>query len=161
MASLLRATLLGGIDGVVTSYAVVAGSHTVELSTDALLVVSFSSLIADAVSMGISEFLSSTGERAARKTSEGTRPFFLGMACFLSFVLFGVLPILTYVWTAGKLLTVTIFSIVEMMILGSARTLISDESVLYGLFQTTILGSVAGATAYGVAVLTRSYVSSP
>ena len=50
--SLLRASLLGGVDGVITSFAIVAGTHAGEMTMDTLWVIGISSLVADGPSMG-------------------------------------------------------------------------------------------------------------
>ena len=39
------------------------------------------------------------------------------------------------------------------MILGAVRTFVSEEPLLYGLLQTSLLGSLAGGVAYGVGLL--------
>ena len=157
--SLLRASILGAVDGVITSFAIVAGAHAGELGTSAMLVVAVSSLLADGVSMGVSEFLSSASERAkVVAVSGGMRPELLGVACFASFVSAGAVPIVAFVSFAnGSLLSCAMFSLVELMLLGAARTRFTNEALLVGLGQTSVLGGVAGGVAYGVGRLVQSW----
>ena len=149
---MLRASLLGGVDGVVTSFAVAAGSEAGELGTRVAVIIGTSSVLADGVSMGISEFLSSSGERAY--AGKGESPALLGAACFLSFLVCGIVPLGTYV--AFNLLACAMFSLTTLMLLGIARALVSGELPLFGLAQTSALGAVAGAVAYGVGLLAHA-----
>ena len=52
----------GGIDGIVTTFAVVAASAAAGLETGVILVLGFANLIADGISMGVSAYLSERSE---------------------------------------------------------------------------------------------------
>jgi len=52
----------GGIDGIVTTFAVVAASSAAGLENGVILILGFSNLIADAISMGVSAYLSERSE---------------------------------------------------------------------------------------------------
>lgn len=56
---LLQPVIFGGLDGILTSFAIVAGAAGGGLSVTAVLVLGFSNIFADALSMGVGEFLSS------------------------------------------------------------------------------------------------------
>ena len=148
--TILRASILGGVDGVITSFAIVAGSSAASFDRHTVLVVGTSSVLADGLSMGVSEYLSSTSERAASGARGRARPLVLGVACFASFVACGFVPIVVFLLGGQSLLACAMFALVELMLLGSGRTLFTSEPLLAGLVQTTTLGSLAGATAYGV-----------
>ena len=150
---LLRPAVLGGVDGVVTSFVIVAGGHAGDVSMRSMVITGVASIIADGLSMGAAEYISSTSQFALHATtSENPRrhPFVLGMACFLSFVVCGTVPLLTFWASAGSILACTMFSLSELMVLGAARTWISKEPLLFGVGQTAVLGAAAGAVAYGV-----------
>lgn len=53
----------GGIDGIVTTFAVVAASAGAGLSTATIIILGFANLIADGFSMGISAYLSTKSEK--------------------------------------------------------------------------------------------------
>mmetsp|Transcript_14098 Transcript_14098/g.18825 ORF Transcript_14098/g.18825 Transcript_14098/m.18825 type:complete len:207 (+) Transcript_14098:62-682(+) len=59
---LLKPMIFGGLDGILTSFAIVAGAAGGSLSTGVVLVLGFSNIFADALSMGVGEFLSSKAE---------------------------------------------------------------------------------------------------
>ena len=142
--SVLRPSILGGVDGVITSFAIVAGSHSGGFGTNVVFLLGVSSVAADGLSMGVSEYLSTVSTDGQR------RAIAQGVSCFLSFVCNGIVPIVLYILVSGKVVSVAMFSLVQLMILGSLRSYVSKENVLIGLLQTSLLGGAAGAVAYGV-----------
>jgi vacuolar iron transporter family protein len=56
---LLKPIIFGGLDGILTSFAIVAGAAGGNLSPQVVLILGFSNILADALSMGVGEFLSS------------------------------------------------------------------------------------------------------
>jgi VIT1/CCC1 family predicted Fe2+/Mn2+ transporter len=58
----LKPIIFGGLDGILTSFAIVAGSAGGKLSPSVVLILGFSNIFADALSMGVGEFLSSKAE---------------------------------------------------------------------------------------------------
>ena len=139
--SVLRATVLGGVDGIITSFAIAVGSHAGDLERNVVLVVGTSSLLADGLSMGVSEFLSSFSERLENgERVKGARPIVLAAACFTAFVLCGSVPLTTYLLSEGDLLACSMFSLAALMVLGAIRTRFTGEALLWGLGQTAFLG---------------------
>tara|TARA_B110001450_G_scaffold254916_1_gene281249 strand:- start:369 stop:848 length:480 start_codon:yes stop_codon:yes gene_type:complete len=157
MTKYVRASLLGAVDGVITSFAIVAGSDAGKVDSGTVVIIGVSSLFADGLSMGVSEYLSSSSEQKIQGGGE-VRPLLLGGACFLSFVVCGVFPILVFVASKEgmRLLACASFSLVELMLLGAARTMYTKEPLLVGLGQTAVLGGAAGGVAYAVGWLLES-----
>ncbi|GMH99430.1 hypothetical protein TrLO_g148 [Triparma laevis f. longispina] len=55
----IKAIVFGGLDGILTSFAIVAGAAGGGMTPQVVLVLGFSNIFADALSMGVGEFLSS------------------------------------------------------------------------------------------------------
>ena len=55
----LKGIVFGGLDGSLTSFAIIAGSHGAHLGPVAMLALAVSNVLADALSMGAGEYLSS------------------------------------------------------------------------------------------------------
>ncbi len=55
----LKGMVFGGLDGILTSFAIVAGAAGGNLQWEVVLVLGFSNILADAISMGVGEYLSS------------------------------------------------------------------------------------------------------
>ena len=59
---MLKPIIFGGLDGILTAFAIVAGAAGGSLSPNIILILGFSNIFADALSMGVGEFLSSNAE---------------------------------------------------------------------------------------------------
>jgi DNA damage-binding protein 1 len=59
----IKSVVLGGLDGIVTTFAVVSGATGGGLGIEVILVLGFSNILADALSMGVGDALSSKAEQ--------------------------------------------------------------------------------------------------
>lgn len=58
----IKSIVLGGLDGIITTFAVVSGATGGGLGTEVILVLGFSNILADAMSMGVGDALSTKAE---------------------------------------------------------------------------------------------------
>ena len=65
----IKNIVYGGLDGTITTFAVVAGVSGASLSSGVLLILGFANLLADGISMAVGEYLS---EKAEKEYREGT-----------------------------------------------------------------------------------------
>jgi len=68
----IKSVVYGGLDGIITTFAVVAGVAGASLSAGVVLIMGFANLIADGISMAIGDYLSSKSEKEYQ-TAERTR----------------------------------------------------------------------------------------
>lgn len=148
--ALAKALVMGGVDGTITSFAVIAGAHFTDDAVHTATVVGLSSVVADGLSMAVSEFVSSEAEAELR--ARPGAPILLAGACLLAFVACGSVPIVLFVLT-GRLLSVAFFALAQLMLLGVARSLATGTTPLRPLVTTAGLGAIAGGVAFGVAGL--------
>lgn len=153
MTTALRSAVLGGVDGIITCFAVVAASSAGGFSKSVVTVIGFASLFGDATSMMISEYLAVRTDDSLRKNT-ALHPLLSAASCFAAFVVCGLVPLLTYLVTVS-LLSSAAFSVTALILLGAARACVSREPLVHTLLETAALGTVAGAVAYGVGVLTH------
>jgi vacuolar iron transporter family protein len=59
----IKSFIYGGLDGIITTFAIVAGVAGASLSSGVVLILGFANLIADGLSMGIGDYLSTKAER--------------------------------------------------------------------------------------------------
>ena len=148
--SYLRPTLLGAIDGLITSFVIIAGGVAGDVQKSSVLVIAFSSLVADALSMGVSESISSRSQSAM----SWRVAFLKGGVCFLSFVFFGVIPILAYSLpitdAISQVLSAVAFALM-LAVTGCVRAFVANEGYLQTAFEVVGLGVVTGAVAYAIA----------
>jgi VIT1/CCC1 family predicted Fe2+/Mn2+ transporter len=111
MPSLVKPLVFGGIDGLTTTLALVWGSIAAGeqlVSADAVLVLGVANLMATALSMGIGDYVGTLAEFEAVGSSEDKKSPLMkqdvrtaalrsGLTMFLSFVVFGGLPLVPYV----------------------------------------------------------------
>ena len=208
----------GGNDGIITTFAVVAGSVGAELPSYVVIILGLANLFADGVSMAAGAYLSLKSERdqyeRVRKEElaeiddhpeieraevrgflrakgfrgaalEGTvaiitgnrdvwadmmmneehgltkhtssKPWVNAFATFLSFVLFGSVPLMPYIFAVfQQSFTLAAFStVVAMLILGLLRSYVTRERLLRGALEVVGVGVAAAITAYGVGLLLR------
>lgn len=146
----LRPIILGSLDGIITSFVIIAGGLAGEVVKSGIMAIGFSSLFADAFSMGTSEYLSSRTESSIR------RSFIHGISCFTSFFVFGIVPLLTFLFSQNMQLLACILSfVVCLIVIAFMQSYILQKFVIISLLEILFLGSVAGSIAYGVAYVTH------
>ncbi|PIO00513.1 hypothetical protein COT72_01930 [archaeon CG10_big_fil_rev_8_21_14_0_10_43_11] len=72
VGSYIKSAVYGGLDGIVTTFAVVAGVAGASLDASIVLILGFANLIADGISMAVGDYLSTKSEREYQQ-SERTR----------------------------------------------------------------------------------------
>jgi VIT family len=97
----IRDMVYGANDGIITTFAVVAGVTGGALSPRAVLIVGAANLFADGLSMGVGNYLSIRSNESARAADdlpeEEANPARHGIATFLSFFAAGAIPLAPYV----------------------------------------------------------------
>ena len=156
MSRYLRSAILGGVDGVITSLAILAGASFLSASTNVVAVVGSSSLVADGVSMGVSEYLSVRSDKMLARQAGPSIGH--GIACLTSFVLCGFLPLLVFVIGDASLLGACSVSLFVLLTLACVRASVVDGVLLWSLLETVGLGSIASGIAFSVAAFSSQLV---
>jgi hypothetical protein len=140
----LRPATLGAVDGLVTTFAVVVAGTTADVATNAIVSVAVATMLADAVSMCVGEYLSSQPTVGRREAA------IFATTCGASFVCFGALPIAAFA-TTRRPASATAAFVAALFWLGGARAALSAQregSVgvvgrLLPLVEVLLLGAVA------------------
>jgi VIT1/CCC1 family predicted Fe2+/Mn2+ transporter len=152
MEDTLRPALLGAVDGLITTFVIIAGGVAGGVPKRSVLVIALSSLIADALSMGVSEGISSRAQMGTSRSGA----FMNGLACFSSFILLGSIPVGAYAASGSKdaseISSISVF-VVMLVVIGCVRAHLTGESYKYAVLEVTGLGAAAGGVAYGIAKL--------
>ena len=97
----------GANDGIITTFAVVAGVSGAALPVRIVLILGFANLLADGFSMGASNVLAIRSGQDLRASDglEKDEPFAFrhGTATFLAFVLAGAIPLAAYLYPGGTM----------------------------------------------------------
>mmetsp|Transcript_27700 Transcript_27700/g.55367 ORF Transcript_27700/g.55367 Transcript_27700/m.55367 type:complete len:273 (+) Transcript_27700:53-871(+) len=62
---LVKPLIFGGLDGIITTFAIVAAVNGAGMSTDTIILMGVANLVADAISMGLGDYISSKAEADA------------------------------------------------------------------------------------------------
>lgn len=210
----------GGLDGIVTTFAVVAGVSGASLSAGIVLIMGLANLFADGLSMGTGSYLGAKSEadyhRQEREreaweiehfpegeeaeireiyqakgfegealeqaiaiiTSDKERwvrtmmveelgiieerksPLRVGLTTFISFIIAGAIPLLSYMgslqvpWlSAQPFLVAVIVTMVTIFGLGSARALVIYKKWYVAGLEMLAVGGLTAAVAYGIGML--------
>jgi VIT1/CCC1 family predicted Fe2+/Mn2+ transporter len=152
----LKDLVYGANDGIITTFAVVAGVAGAQLEARIVLILGFANLLADGFSMGASNFLSIRSDEAVRQSSglAVLEPFPSrhSVATFAAFVLAGCVPLLSYVVTvAGDPFVVAVMlTLATLFIVGSARSLVTRVHWWWSGLEMLGVGSAAAGVAYAV-----------
>lgn len=142
----------GGIDGAITTFAVVAASAGAELGAGIVLILGISNMLADGFSMAVGSFLSS---RAETETVTDKDPKLNGLFTFLSFCVLGSIPISPYVWAfatgneiSHSFTLACVFTALAFILIGGLQGYVNKTSKLRAILETLSLGGMAAAVAY-------------
>lgn len=150
----------GGIDGIVTTFAVVAASVGAGLSSSIIIVLGLANLVADGFSMGISAYLSAKSERSIKlkrnQPLEGElNPKKVGIATFASFVVIGFVPVLVYVADyifdlklSNTFLVASVLAALAFATVGWLKSIVADEPKPTAMGETLLLGAIAASIAF-------------
>lgn len=151
----------GGIDGCVTTFAVVAGSVGASLETRIILILWFANLLADGFSMSIWAYLSSKSElqqekKKSLKKKDFKKPLSIGLATYVSFILIGLIPLSIYVadlfvkWIPNVFFWTSVFTFFGFGLIGFLKSLVTKKSKIISILETIVLWALAAWVAYYV-----------
>ncbi len=153
----IRDIVYAANDGIITTFAVVAGVRGAGLSSLVVLALGFANLAADGLAMGVGNYLGIKSERAAElkenyvEWGETVRAARHGGVTWLSFVSLGLVPLLPFFvlrsvesafWISLALTGASLFAV------GALRTLVTRRQPWKSGLEMLLIGALAGAAAY-------------
>ena len=145
----------GANDGIITTFAVVAGVAGADLSTRIVLILGVANLVADGFSMAASNVLAIRAKTSIERTSTGviTEPYAVrhGLATFAAFIVAGAVPLLAYLFhgnPAERFRITTFLTLSTLFIVGALRGLISGEKWWVGGLEMLGIGALAAWVAW-------------
>jgi VIT1/CCC1 family predicted Fe2+/Mn2+ transporter len=154
-ASLLRDTVFGANDGIITTFAIVAGSAGASLPARVVLILGFANLFADGLSMATGNYLGIKSEmeyqEAENSKGEVHSPLKHGTVTFVSFFFAGLLPLLPYLGCCGdKFLMSSLVVVVTLFGIGSLRSRFTHKDWFISGLEMLAIGGFAALVAYFV-----------
>ena len=149
----------GANDGVITTFAIVAGVAGAGLDPRVVLILGFANLLADGFSMGASNFLSIRSAQAV-EVADGLEitepyPFRHAVATLGSFVIVGLVPLLSYLVATDEMAfrIALVLTLATLFAVGAARSAVTMLSWWRAGLEMLVVGTLAAAVAYGVGAL--------
>jgi VIT1/CCC1 family predicted Fe2+/Mn2+ transporter len=152
----------GGIDGAVTTFAVVAGATGAGFTVQIILILGLANLIADGFSMGVGSYLSTKSEQELmikRKESikDEPSPVINGATTYVSFILVGLVPLLVYLvdyllglGVSSLFLYASILTGLAFVGIGLLKSRVAQAPHLRSVVETLTLGVIAAGLAYSL-----------
>jgi VIT1/CCC1 family predicted Fe2+/Mn2+ transporter len=162
----IRDVIYGANDGIITTFAVIAGVTGGALLPRTVLIVGVANLLADGLSMGFGNYLSIRSHESALEAAnlpiQETRPARHGLATFAAFVLIGAIPLLPYGLpdTALDRFSLSAFlTLAALFGVGASRALVTLDRWWTAGLEMLLLGVVVAAAAYGSGALVASMMN--
>jgi len=167
----IRGIVFGGMDGILTTFALLAAAEGSQHSSSSLtLVIGLSTVIADALSMAAGEYLSAKAENeVSAPEDDEAPPLEKGLAMFVAFTCFGSLPLMAYIISAiiahrtgiasdpsSSFLLSTFISALSLFSLGAIKSQFGAGNWLQSGMEVTGIGGIAATVAYFTASIIDS-----
>ena len=163
----IRDLIYGANDGIITTFAVVAGVTGGALSTRAVLIVGVANLLADGLSMGVGNYLSIRSHESALEAQdrpeEESHPARHGLATFLAFVAAGSVPLAPYLVPGtndGRFIASTLLTLLTLFGVGASRAAVTTARWWSAGLEMLLLGVLVAAAAYGSGALVAALIGS-
>lgn len=156
----------GANDGIITTFAVVAGVAGGGFSRRVIIVLGVANLIADGLSMAASNYLAirSRGDIDTAEGREIAEPYAVrhGLATFAAFVIAGSVPLLTFLFgiaPAARFPVAVGLTLASLFAVGSLRTLVTGGRWLVAGLEMLTVGAAAATVAFGIGRLLGTLTS--
>lgn len=152
----IRDFVFAANDGVITTFAVVAGSQGAELKPEVVIILGMANLLADGISMAAGNYLSLESEADyknshSRKVKIRSNLIAHAAVTFMSFVIAGLIPLLPFIFSAeNRFLFSIAMVIIALMGLGVIRSIAVRKAYLRSVLETSLIGGTAAILAYAV-----------
>jgi VIT1/CCC1 family predicted Fe2+/Mn2+ transporter len=161
----IRDLIYGANDGIITTFAVVAGVTGGNLSSGAILIVGVANLLADGLSMGVGNYLSIRSHESARAAEdlpeEEAAPARHGFATLLAFVVAGAVPLFPYtapVAAEFRFMASVVLTLLTLFVVGSLRSLVTIDRWWTAGLEMLSLGILVAGAAYGSGALVAALI---
>lgn len=162
----IRELIYGANDGIITTFAVVAGVAGGNLPLRVVLIIGAANLFADGLSMAVGNYLSIRSHESVLETQglpeEEAYPLRHAGATFAAFVIAGAVPLVPYtipVWSLDRFVSSIALTLLAMFLVGASRAFIADVRWWRAGSEMLALGAVVAALAYGSGALVAGFVA--
>jgi len=163
-AGFIRDAVFSANDGLITTFAIVAGSYGASLSSNIVVILGLVNLVADGISMASGSYLGVKSEleyegAEGDHAHDSDSPLKHGLMTLLTFIIVGFLPLLPYVLNIEpKFLVSVIIVAISLFAIGASRSKITKKSFVRSGMEVFLIGGVAAIAAYTIGFLADKYL---
>ena len=162
----IRELIYGANDGIITTFAVVAGVAGGGLSLRVVLIIGAANLLADGLTMAVGNYLSIRAYESVREAQdlpeEEAFPFRHGGATFLAFVTAGAVPLVPYMvpdLPSGRFALSIALTFLALFAVGASRAVIANVRWWAAGLEMFGLGAIVATIAYGSGAVVAAMVN--
>jgi len=160
----------GGMDGAITTFAIVSGVVGASLNSSIILILGFANLVADGFSMAVSNYLSTSSRNDLSKRIKGferKNPLKTSIATFVSFFVIGFIPLFSFVFAAltnnfnietNQFIYSIFFTALALGIVGWFKGKVTKKNKTFSSIQTIIIGGIAASLAFLIGLLIKNLI---
>lgn len=167
---MLKAAVLGANDGIITTFAVVAGVVGAGLPIQTIIILGVANMLADGISMALGDYLGEQSVSQLQKKKHAPLSEFFATTSgvtFIAFVIAGSLPLAPYFLhfinidiAMNMRFPLSILSTASaLFLIGSARTIITKHGWLRSGLEMLGVGALAATLAYFVGAFIERLIS--
>ena len=159
-----RDIVLGADDGIVTTFAIIAGSAGANLASRVVVVLGLAKLVADALSMAAGVFMGAKGEVEYEKSHYQDHwkldsPMKQGLITFIAFLFAGFMPLIPYLLnTKSQFLTSSLILVIILFIVGAFKNIQAHKRWVRGGLEMVTVGTLVAIVAYLVGYLADKFI---
>ena len=151
----IRELVYGANDGIITTFAVVAGVAGGGLQLSAVLIIGAANLLADGLSMGVGSYLAIRAHESVLASQalpeQEASPFRHGAATFVAFVVAGFVPLIPYTippLPLNPFASSILLTMLALFTVGALRSMISNAKWWRAGLEMFALGAIVAAVAF-------------
>ncbi len=162
--SFLRDAVFAASDGLVTTFAVVAGSQGASLSPAIVLIMGFANLLADGVSMSSGTYLGVKSEMEFEKVEGDSHfhdatPFKQALITFVSFDMAGLIPLLPFIFGLKNAFYISIGLVfIVLFIIGIFRGVFTKKHWYKSGCEMFLIGGLSAVIAYSTGYVIDKFI---
>ena len=160
----------GGMDGAITTFAIVSGVMGASLSASIILILGFANLIADGFSMAVSSYLSTSSKNDLSRKFKGIKrenALKKGFATFIAFFVIGFIPLFSFVLAVttnmshienNQFIYSIFLTVLALGAVGWFKGEITEKNKIKSSIQTIIIGGIAASLAFFTGYFIKSLI---
>jgi len=152
----VRELIYGADDGIITTFAVVAGVSGGGLTMRVVLIIGAANLLADGLSMAVGNYLSIRSHESVLETQgmpqQEAYPLRHAVATFVAFVVAGAVPLIPYTFggaAVDRFEMSVVLTFLSLFVVGASRAMIANVRWWRAGAEMLTLGAVVAGVAYG------------